>query len=204
MNSVRGATVALLCLTSTIAFLAACGGNDGGDITPEDLGDIILQRDDVPFGLQLDPTIQGDENSDAYGLQYVVQPELAVPGEPACLNVALALYHSESAADDAFGSVGSDINGLVNASTPEHTIERVQTHVIGDESDAFRTISQSTSFCAVYNLVAMDGYTFYFRDGEVLATVSVYNLESGASLDDAIQYADIQQARIEQFREDAR
>lgn len=194
---------AALLLFPLAAAFAGCG-DDGGDrgrpVTPADLAEIVLQRDDVDVGVLGEPIVQGDENSNAYGHQFEVPPDDAGEGETVCVTAALALYHSPSAARDAFDAVRDSIDQLVASSNPGRTVQRVAVPGLGDESDGIRTSSPSTAYCFSYQDAPLDGHTVYFRDHDVLASVAVRTLGGEAAVFDAIDLARAQLERLQQFR----
>lgn len=189
-------------VTGTLLVLVACGSDEGegGGISPDDLPNVILNSAEVAIGSPNTPTTQGDENSRAYGVEYEVPFDDIAVGEIACVTVALALYATTSGAEDAFGSVISGITELIASNTPTHYFERVSTHLLGDESDTFKTTADATVFCSEYSSVPTEAYTFYFRDADIIAKVDVYYLENGADLLEAIRFAELQLDKIEQRR----
>lgn len=195
----------ILTLTLLLAaFLpfAACGDDDdapeGRPITAGDLPQIILQQDDVQIGRQLEPITQGDENSSAYNLRFEVPPADALPGETACATVTLALYPDPSRAAAAFASVEDSLDNL--GSDAQTVNQREFVPVLGDESDGYRTTSTALTFCASYVAQPADALTIYFRDHDLLGNIAIYNLESGATIEQIVRLAERQLDRIEAFR----
>lgn len=191
----------ILVVTFTALLLAACGddnGDGGRAITVNDLPQIVLQPEDVQIGELQEPIIQGDQNSSAYGHQFEVPPGEGTSGDIVCITASLGLYAGNSQAEAAFDSVGSSIDQVISAGRGQ----RLFVPVLGDESDGFAT-SGSADFCTHYLGTTFEGITVYFRDGALLVSIGIYVLETGATIEDAVHYAELQLDKIEQFRASA-
>ena len=184
------------------ASLIACGGGGGQGraIVAEDLPQMVLQREDVEIGDLREASLGFESASASYEIQFQVPAAAAATGEIVCILNGVGLYDSVDAAAIAFEEITS-FAGIASETPPGESdvaIDEVRAPDLGDRAAAYRITSPSALFCSNYENEPIDQHTILFRRHTLIAAVSVINLESGASLDDATDLAEVQESRINQ------
>ncbi len=201
-------------LSLTAAVLAVgCGG--GADeppttITEEDLPMMVLQREDVPAGLNL-----LDENGETRGFveplfdpraeviylrEFELPPDEAEPGTVVCITNSVVLYESPEDAKRTFREL-EELSKVFEEAPREQGQESLWEEValpeLGDERNGLRSFDPSATFCSSYEDEPVEEYAIVFLRRNVAAGVFVFTYEGGGSLDEAIELAQTQANRIE-------
>ncbi len=201
-------------LAITAAGLAvACGG--GADeppntITEEDLSMMVLQREDVPAGLNLldeDGETRGfveplfDPRAEViYLREFELPPNEAEPGTVVCITSSVVLYESPEDAKRTYRELeelGRVFEEAAREQGQESLGEEVSLPELGDERKGFRAFDPSATFCSSYEDEPVEEYAIVFLRRNVAAGLFVFTYEGGGSLDEAIELAQTQANRIE-------
>ncbi len=201
-------------LAITAAGLAvACGG--GADeppttITEEDLPMMVLQREDVPAGLNL--LVEDGERTGflepefdpraevIYLREFELPPDEAKPGTVVCITNSVVLYESPEDAKRTFREL-EELSKVFEEAAREQGQESLEEEVslpeLGDERKGFRSFDPSATFCSSYEDEPVEEYAIVFLRRNVAAGLLVFTYEGGGSLDEAIELAQTQADRIE-------
>ena len=181
------------------AGLVACGGSEEL-ITADDLPNAVLQREDVEIGGLTDATVSYEAASATYGNRFEVPAAEATPGDVVCILSGVALFENVGAARIALNELVTfaSLAGEEPSGDDGFEFQEVDVPNLGDESAAFRTISPGSLFCMEYETTPIEQHAVAFRTDRILATVTVVNIEFGASLDEAVELARVQESRINQ------
>jgi hypothetical protein len=197
----------------TAGLAVGCGG--GADeppttITEEDLPMMVLQREDVPAGLNLleeDGERQGfveplyDPLATAMFLRVFERPRAeAEPGSVVCIINSALLYESPEDAKRTYRELeelGRVFEEAAREQGQESWGEKVSLPELGDERKGFRTFDQSATFCSSYEDEPAEEHMVVFLRRNVATLLLTYTYEQGASFDETIELAQTQANRIE-------
>ena len=206
--SVTGTGLAI----TAVGLAVGCGG--GADeppttITEEDLPMMVLQREDVPAGLnQLDEDGETrgfveplfDPRAEAIFLrEFELPPNEAEPGTVVCITNSVILYESPEDAKRTYRELeelGRVFEEAAREQGQESLEEEVSLPELGDERKGFRSSDPSATFCSSYEDEPVEEYAIVFLRRNVAAGLFVFTYEGGGSLDEAIELAQTQANRI--------
>ena len=213
MQRTRLALLIVLVLAATIAA-AGCGGGKSGSPAPNpatpgqvkasvfnDPALFVLAEQDMPDGYTLDAqntrAISNADaakgHDDAYLRQLLSWGRIAgyasgwLPGTPGPqgplqIESSASTFETVGGAVDAYAAGLKEIGSKLKQADPGETV--------GEESRMWTQTLQSSSG-------PLTLYSMAWRSGQVLATIAVTAQKDGISADDALAYAQKQQARIE-------
>jgi hypothetical protein len=187
--------------------LAACGAAEDATpaLTPEQLPEMILQREDLPAGLSYQPRPGsppepewGDPETwlGGYGLAAYLPHSVAKPGDLVCISAGLALYDSVAAAKE-FWKQGHEWLQQLRQTPPPGEAGWIEISVpsLADQSAGY-FLSTRSNLC-LWEDTQMEAVMVHFRKGRLWAGVFTATLEHGASPDEAVELARKQLARID-------
>ena len=213
MQRIRLATVIALVLAATVAAAGCGGGGKSGSPGPEpampgqveasvfnDPSRFVLAAEDMPEGYTVDRTntraiANADAakgHDDAYLRQLLSWGRIAgyasgwLPGGSDATG-PLQVQSSASTFETVGGAVDAFAQGLKEVGTKYKQVDPDET--IGEESRMWTSSLDNGE-------VPLTVYAMAWRSGRVLATIAVTGRTGRASADDALAYAQKQQARI--------
>ena len=209
-------SVAAAASVVTAGLAVGCGG--GADeppttITEEDLPMMVLQREDIPAGLNLldeDGKTRGfveplyNPSAEAMFLrEFELPPDEAESGTVVCITNSVVLYETPEEAKRAFREV-QDLQKVFETELKESETEVPWIEIdssslppLGDEHQALRFVAPGTDFCSSYEDEPAEAYFLVTLRYNVGAGLMVWTYERGASLDEAIELAQMQASRME-------
>lgn len=184
-------------LVIIVALLAGCsvgGDDDGAAVDARQLPQIVLQPADVPRDfarfdegrqLAVEQRIEGArfDRVDGWKARYRRSGTPATEGPLVIASLADA-FESESGAEDAFAALEDALDGSDVGWQP------VEAPMLGDEAIA-RTVEQGSGPSRVRF------HTILWRQGNITASVEANGFAAGLDVNDAVELARKQAARIE-------
>ncbi|MGQ9572598.1 MAG: hypothetical protein ACUVV3_05355 [Dehalococcoidia bacterium] len=208
INSLAQMTSALA-LAGVLA-LAACGGEDGGEVLsptpgeetpavqPEELDAMMLQAADLPEGFSYElssdvlPAAGLEEPKQRVAgrhLRSLLEQSLQAEGKMVCIVSDLELYESAEAAAARLTEERQVLEEMATAVPPEEGVpEKLELPALGDEAWGFFLSAPRVSFCG-WEAAQAEVVSLTFRKGDLLADVRTYTLGQGASTDQAVELA---------------
>lgn len=187
--------------------LAACGGAEDAtaSVTPEQLPEMILQREDLPDGLSYEPRPGsppepewGDPETwvGGYRLGAYLPHSVAKEGDLVCISASLELYDTVAAAKELWKRGQERVQELRQMSPSDEAgwIE-ISVPSLADQSAGY-FLSTRSNLC-LWEDTQMEAVMVHFRKGRLWAGVFTATLGHGASPEEAVDLARKQLSRIE-------